>query len=192
VKFLKASGLDDVVILTEDRETAIKTEGVGSTKSSFNERFVSFFSTCAMETLKIQCSFEATAAPPVFRQRTETAMDADIIALIGLTSKAFNGMVTLCVSDKVFLAMMSGMLNETITEINQDIEDGAGELLNIIFGQAKIKLNNEGYGIEKALPTVVRGKKLRIKHLNDNYSVTFSSAAGNFELQLAADRGSSK
>ncbi len=38
---------------------------------------------------------------------------------------------------------MGGMLGEEIKEINQDIQDGAGELLNIIFGFTKRVLNKK-------------------------------------------------
>lgn len=194
VKFLKSSGLDDLVIIAKDRSEAKRAEDARGNKVNIDVSFVNPFIAGALETFKIQCNFEATPGAPSLRKKGETGFLPDIIALIGLTSKAFNGTVALCFPASVFLAIMSGMLGEDLKELNQEIEDGAGELLNIIFGQAKIKLNEAGHQVEKAIPSVIRGHQLNLKHLSDNFLLVlpFTSPAGSFEIQIATDRKSLK
>src|SRR5688572_11064834 len=80
----------------------------------------------------------------------------DIAAVIGLTSKSFNGSVAICFPKAVFLMIMEKLLGETHKDIDKELEDGASELLNIIFGQAKKVLYAKGYAIERAVPTIVR------------------------------------
>ena len=50
------------------------------------------------------------------------------------------------------------MLGEEYTKLDNEIVDGAGELTNMIFGQAKVELNQLGHGIKTAIPSVILGK----------------------------------
>lgn len=109
-----------------------------------------------MNTLKVQCGLEVTSDKPFVKGSVPQPSYA-IAGVIGITSSAFNGTITLCFPEKVFLGVMGKMLGEPCTEINQDLQDGVAELLNIIFGQAKIILNQQGYTIQKAIPSVIRG-----------------------------------
>lgn len=188
-KFLKSSGVDDLVTLTDSLSEAKNKINVSLKRVSLDVSFVNPFITGALETLKVQCNFVPEPGAPLLRKKEDKGLVLDIIALIGLTSKAFTGTVALCFPGPVFLKIMSGMLGEECKELNQDIEDGAGELLNIIFGQAKIKLNEKGHEIEKAIPSVIRGSDLNLKHLSDTYIfvLPFKCDAGQFEIQIAAD-----
>jgi chemotaxis protein CheX len=105
----------------------------------------------------------ATPGKPYLKGKVPTT-GIDIAGIIGLTSARFQGSIALCFPEPTFLAVLSNMLGETYSQITPDLEDGAGELMNIIFGQAKVELNELGHTIEKAIPTVVRGQSLAIRH----------------------------
>jgi chemotaxis protein CheX len=113
----------------------------------------------------------------------------DIAGVIGLTSEKFNGTIAICFPGSVFLTMMTNMLGETFTEITDDLSDGAAELLNIIYGQAKIVLNQQGYSIEKAIPTVVRGQNLQTRHITSNKVVVipFVSETGEIHIEISTE-----
>jgi len=147
--------------------------------------FINPFIDGAIETLKIQCSFEAKAGKP-FLKGKGPEIKTDIAAVIGLTSATFNGTVALCFSESLFLIMMEKMLGEKNTSITKELEDGASELLNIIFGQAKKVLNEKGYKIEKAIPTIVRGSNLSVKHLSSNPTLVlpFETEFGIFHMEI--------
>src|SRR5690606_16546908 len=76
----------------------------------------------------------------------------------------FKGAISLCFEESVFLKMLSNMFGEEITEITVDNQDGAAELLNMVYGYAKTALNPKGYTFERAIPTVVRGINLHTSH----------------------------
>jgi chemotaxis protein CheX len=141
--------------------------------------------------LKIQCQFEARPKSPYVLSRGDPEFKPDIIALIGLTSKVFNGTVALCFQNQAFLKIMSNMLGEDCKEVTQELENGAGELLNIIFGQAKIKLNAQKHGIEKAIPSVVRGRELNLSHNASTVILVlpFESEFGELQIQIAVQKG---
>ena len=57
------------------------------------------------------------------------------------------------------------MMGKPCAEITREAEDAAGELLNIIFGQAKGRLaEDRKYVIHEAIPTVIRGSDLSVRH----------------------------
>jgi chemotaxis protein CheX len=151
--------------------------------------FINPFIEGAIETLKIQCSFTAKAAKPFLKGKGPD-IKTDITAVIGLTSAAFNGSVAICFPQSIFLSIMEKMLGEKHSAITKELEDGASELLNIIFGQAKRVLNEKGYAIEKAIPTIIRGSDLSVKHLTPNATIVvpFETEAGIFHIEIATQK----
>ncbi|NCN27161.1 chemotaxis protein CheX [bacterium] len=142
----------------------------------------------AIQTLKVQCSTEVKGLKPFYKGEKEQP-PFDIASIISLQSNAFVGTITLCYPANVFLHIMSKMLGEEFTEITEDLEDGASELLNIIFGQAKRVLTNEGYVIEKAIPTIIRGKDLRTRSQTKEKPIVlpFDAEVGELHIEIAAE-----
>jgi len=123
--------------------------------------FINSFIKGTIHTLSVQCSYEVKAEK-TRRYNPAEPIPVDICGVIGLTSSAFRGAITLCFPEKVFLDVMSKMFGETYTEITNELTDGAGELLNIIFGTAKSEIVNAGFSMEKAIPTVIKGQNIRL------------------------------
>lgn len=83
-------------------------------------------------------------------------------AMAGIISSHFSGNLIIGFSLEVFKAAMSKFLQAEITEIDDEIKDGAGEFLNVIIGQTKTKLNESGFGIRQVIPTVISGDRVEI------------------------------
>ena len=79
---------------------------------------------------------------------------------------------------------------EEFTEIDDELQDGAGELLNIIFGQAKAALNERGYGLDLAIPSVIRGNDLKVTHMTNSPAIIipFTSEVGPLYIEVGIDR----
>lgn len=144
-----------------------------------------------LHTLKVQCQTEVGTEKP-FIKGQQVQPDFDIAGVIGITSTAFNGSITLCFPKAVFLGLMSNMLGEKFPEITQDLQDGAAELLNIIFGHAKVTLNNQGYTIQKAIPAVIRGAGLKTTHMSKGPVVVlpFKTPMGEFHVEICTENDS--
>jgi chemotaxis protein CheX len=151
-----------------------------------NVEFVNPFVEAALKTLSIQCQTEAAAGKMYLGSGNPKA---DIIGSIGIISPAFRGSIALCFPAATFLGLMGRMLGETYKEITAELQDGAGELLNIIFGQAKIALNERGYAMEKAIPTVIRGQSLDVRALVSSPTVVlpFETPVGNFFIEVSIE-----
>lgn len=185
-KAIKQNGLDSSIHLVDDRSDIIPAES--SAGSKLDVQFVNPFVECTLMTLKTQCNMQATPGKP-FLKGAQDIPRIDIAGVIGLTSSAFNGSIALCFPEKTFLSAMEGMLDEKFAEITKDLEDGAGELLNIIFGQSKIILNDRGYGISKAIPTVIRGQDISVSHQTASPSMIlpFETPGGPFVIEVVID-----
>lgn len=136
--------------------------------------------------LKVQCFTAIKTEKPLMKANDKTPLQTDIAGIIGITSPTFNGSIALCFSEKTFLYLMSKMLGEEFTTLTPDLEDGAGEMLNMIFGYAKRVLNEKGHSFEKALPTIVRGTGISLSHHRGTGAVIlpFDGECGKFYMEI--------
>lgn len=141
--------------------------------------FVNPFILAAVEVLQIQCGVKVEGGKPFLKGREPTP-PTPIAGVIGLTSDQFKGAISLKFEEKVYLHVMTNMLGEECTQITNENQDGAAELLNMVYGSAKTQLNAKGYSLQRALPTVVRGSDLQT-------SVT--GATPTIVIPLKADQG---
>lgn len=120
---------------------------------------------------------------------TLPVQQVEIAAVLPLFDVDFSGVVAVCFSRNAFLNLMTSMLKEEIAAIDAEIEDGAGELLNIAFGLMKKSLNETGHKIEKAIPTVVRGTNINIEYLTPGTTtvVPFRIGSERFHVQIGFD-----
>lgn len=160
--------------------------GAVKAKPKIDVRLINPFIEGVMHVLKVQCSLECKPKAPVLRADFANPPRVDIAGIIGVTNPAFNGSIALCFSEKVFLGIMSNMLGETYEKITPDLTDGAGELLNIIFGHAKRVLSEAGTSLGMAIPTVVSGGDINVGHSNATQALVlpFESPLGDFYIEI--------
>jgi chemotaxis protein CheX len=83
----------------------------------------------------------------------------DISAVIGFSGEA-RGAVVLSMKKELAFDLVSKLVGVTHDEINEEVLDVIGEILNIIAGQAKQRLEND-FALTISLPTIVRGQDLK-------------------------------
>lgn len=159
-------------------------------KAGFNVEFINPVITSTIKTLQTQCSLVLHTCDKPFLKGSQDLPPIEIAGIIGITSPGFKGTISICFPEKTFLGVMAGMLGEQAKEINDELQDGAGELLNIIFGQSKVIWNEKGLGIEKAIPTVVRANALKVRQYSSSPALVllFNSAHGPFYIEIALER----
>ena len=151
--------------------------------------FINPFIDGVLETLKIQCGIESQPEKPILKGNYKSEEEYAIAGVIGLTSASFKGSISICFPEKTFLGIMGKMLGDNYSTITDELEDGAGEILNISFGVAKKNLNEKGYKIEKAIPTVIRGEGVVVKHLVQGKTIIlpFQTELGSFCVEIAIE-----
>ncbi len=111
----------------------------------------------------------------------------DISAIIGISGSGTGGVVVSFPAE-VACKVVSKMLGEEVLEINQDVCDGLGELVNIITGNAKRGLVKHGFqDLSLSLPNVVIGKHRTVWRSKDMPCLMkrfFSSELGPFCVEV--------
>jgi chemotaxis protein CheX len=141
-----------------------------------------------IHTIKVNCSIDVIPGTPFIKgQKVQPVFD--IAGVIAMNSSGFLGTITIAFPTAVYLVLMSKMLGETYIEITKDVQDGAAELLNQIFGFAKAILNQHGHTIQKAIPTVVSGTNLHTAHLGKTPVIVlpFQSPHGEIHMEIVSE-----
>lgn len=145
--------------------------------------FINPFLAATVKTLTVQTNTPAKALKPFLKK--EILPGIAIAGVLTLISKDRAGSVVLCFSESVFLKIYENMFAEKHATINAEVQDAAGELLNIIYGQAKLELNKLGHEFQPALPTVLVADQLKIRQSGSPAVVVpFETAHGNFHLEI--------
>ena len=111
----------------------------------------------------------------------------DIVSSIGIKEVGLGGTLALCFPKTTFLAIVGKMLGESYTEISNENADAAGELLNIIYANARVKINLAGHAFIPAIPTVIYGEKVKISHGDVSLIVRVDceTDCGSFHLEVS-------
>ncbi|MBI4404493.1 MAG: chemotaxis protein CheX [Deltaproteobacteria bacterium] len=166
---------------------------ISSAIDNFDVRTVFPFIQATIDTLRVQCKIVVRPGKPYFKTKSEN-LPIDIAAVVGLASRTLNGSVAICFTKKMFLAIMGSMLDEKFEEITKEMQDGAAELLNIIFGQAKKMLNDKGYEVERAIPTIIRGDNITVTYLTTGQTIVlpFDTNLGPFHIEITTEQPGKK
>ena len=119
------------------------------------EQYVKPFVNATLNTFKSFVGFELNAGNPHFSGRS-LGFDQDISAVIGLSGD-IRGAVVVSMKKQFAIKVADTLVGIPHTDMDDDIVDAIGEIVNIIAGNVK----NEVPGGEKiviSLPTVVKGK----------------------------------
>lgn len=185
MKQIKADGLDTSFSPVSDMDEAMKKIGqVQESKNKIDLEFLKPFLAATGNALSVQCLTEVTAQKPYIKK--SPAENIAIASILSLASNGFHGTLTLCFSQNVFLSIYNKMFDENLLEISSESEDCAAEILNIIYGAAKIELNQKGYSFQKSLPTVITAQKLKVQQTSFGMTVVlpFETKDGVFYLEV--------
>ena len=184
----KQEGLTSVFLSVASIEEAKRRSKSGG--QHVDVEFINPFIAATQKVLETQAQLPLTAGKAYLRKPSER-IPMEIAGVIGLNCSEFKGSISLCFRAEVFLKIYEGMVGEKHEMITSEIQDAAGELLNIIFGHAKTVLNDQkGFTLNKSLPTVLVGEKLKIHHQSRSPAIIlpFESPAGSFHLEILVDR----
>jgi len=148
--------------------------------------FINPFIDSSVKTLNAMCGVKTIDAQRPYLLSEEEVLEIDISGTLSITSPYFRGSIAISFSNEVYKNLVSAMLEEGQENITAENQDGAAEIINIIFGQTKAILNTQGYSLARAIPNVVRGPGHKI-YPNSKIPVLlvpFTSDAGNFFIQI--------
>jgi chemotaxis protein CheX len=104
-----------------------------------------------------------------------------ISAVIGL-SGAVSGLLVLCLSESVALALAGGLTGSPVGEMNADCYDALAEICNMIAGSAKKDL--PGGQVTISIPTLLPTDEVPYPRDVPIILLPFDTAAGRFLLEV--------
>jgi len=125
---------------------------------SLRSEVVNPFIQASVETFETMCDL-VPVRDGKLQMRVGVFGSYDLLGIIGLSGDV-RGAVLLTMPIDTGQKLVSEFLGEPVTEVNSDLLDGLGELLNIIAGAAAAKL--VGLQVRLALPTVFVGQGQRL------------------------------
>lgn len=153
--------------------------------SSVNVEFINPFIDATKNVLSVMCGVEITRKKLFLKD--DYKMMGDVSGVMGLSGTA-SGSVVISMSKKLSCYFVGKMLGSSTAdaELNAEVCDGVGEIINVIAGQAKSMLAKTKYHFNISIPSVVSGHGHEISHKKDtpNIVVLFAALDDEFALQV--------
>lgn len=184
-KTFLTNGLDSTFVLKGSAREVLIEVGVIK-KKTFDVNFLNPFIEGVVKMMEIQCFTKVTPGTLTVLKPNEFP-PVDICGTIGIVSETFTGTIMMHFKKDVYIKVGGKMLSdENFNDKSEAFLDAVGEMANIILGQAKIKLNQLGYNIQQALPSVTYGKDQMTKTISPSPSILipFTSEFGMFHMQI--------
>jgi chemotaxis protein CheX len=107
-----------------------------------------------------------------------------LTSIVGLSGEV-SGVVALRFPPDTALQLAGRMLGSEMREINEEVIDAISELVNMVAGSAKAKLQLDP-PLRLGLPTVVEGTRYKLRYPSKSVwlEVPFSSEAGDFSMEV--------
>ena len=120
--------------------------------------------------------------------KKDSVAQGDISGVVGLGGQ-IRGTIAVSFTKTCILRVVSKMFGEEITEINDDVKDAVGEILNIVSGNGRQRLQSLGKTLTGAIPTVITGKNHIITHVTSHpiIAVPFSTENGGFTFEVCLE-----
>lgn len=150
-------------------------------------RIINPFLAAAVNVLKTMANVEPTPGKP-FLKKEQMAL-GDVSAIIGITGAA-QGSMALTFTESCIKAIVSNLFGSPVTELDGEVKDAVGELTNMICGDARRRLAEDGISLQAGIPTVVAGKNHSITHISSGprLAVPFETPSGKFVVEVAFNK----
>ena len=110
----------------------------------------------------------------------------DLVALIGISGRA-TGTCALSLPNSTAINLVGQLMSMEFESVDDEVTDGIAELVNMVAGGAKAKMNVNGdKPMDLSLPTVVSGKNYKVKYPTKTVwlEVPFDSSLGPFLIRI--------
>ncbi|MBA4367428.1 MAG: chemotaxis protein CheX [Desulfobacterium sp.] len=132
-------------------------------------------------------AFVKTKAKKPYLKKDDLAT-GDVSTIVGLTGEA-TGTFSISFDEPSIIKIASNMFGEEITKLDRDVTEVAGELANMISGQARREIESLGLRLDGAIPSIFSGKNHTIYHMTDGpkIAIPFIMDKGSFTMEVCFD-----
>lgn len=150
-------------------------------------RLINPFLAATMHVLGTMAGIKPTPGKPFLKK--DGAALGDVSAIIGITGVA-RGSMSLTFSESAIMAIVGNLLGTQVTEMDDEVRDAVGELTNMISGDARRRLSEDGLSLQGGIPTIVSGKNHSISHIHNGprLAIPFTTPHGGFVVEVAFNK----
>ncbi|MGO8944329.1 MAG: chemotaxis protein CheX [Syntrophobacteraceae bacterium] len=147
-------------------------------------KIINPFLAAAIHVLKTMAQVDAKPGKPFLK--TDDLAIGDVSAIIGVTGAA-QGSMALIFTEQCINHVASNLLGASFTQVNHEVRDAVGELTNMICGDARRRLAEDGFALQAGIPTIVSGKGHSVAHIANGprLVVPFETSQGSFMVEVA-------
>ncbi|RJP75911.1 MAG: chemotaxis protein CheX [Desulfobacteraceae bacterium] len=144
------------------------------------------FINATINVLETMAFIKCKAEKPYLKK--DDVAKGDVTGVIGITGES-NGTIAVTFEEVTILKIVSNMFGEEMKELNNEVADAVGELTNMISGQARRELEENGKVFDAAIPSVVSGKNHQITHYTDGpkIAIPFTTEGGRFTIEVCLE-----
>ncbi|RPJ82671.1 MAG: chemotaxis protein CheX [Deltaproteobacteria bacterium] len=144
------------------------------------------FINATINVLQTMAFIKCKAEKPYLKK--DDVAKGDVTGVIGITGES-NGTIAVTFEEETILKIVSNMFGEEMKQLNSEVADAVGELTNMISGQARRELEENGKVFEAAIPSVVSGKNHQITHYTDGpkIAIPFITDGGRFTIEVCLE-----
>lgn len=141
------------------------------------------FIKATLDILSTMACITATPGKP-YVKKNHVAV-GDVSAVVGVTGDKV-GTIAVSFTKSSAIALVKGMLGDDIHDLMQDVQDAVGEVANMISGQARAALAENGMVLQGSTPTVILGDGHIISHISSNpvVAIPFATEHGEFTVEF--------
>lgn len=149
-----------------------------------NVKVINPFLAATMHVLKTMAGVDAKPGKP-FLKKNDIAL-GDVSAVISIAGEA-KGSMALVFTEPCITGVASQLLDETFPHLNDEVKDAVGELTNMICGDARRRLSEDGIALQAGIPKVISGKSHSVAHLTKGpcLAIPFETNLGGFMIEVA-------
>ncbi len=150
-------------------------------------KIINPFINATVNVLKTMAFITAEAGPPYLKK--DYVAKGDVTGIIGITGEV-NGSISVTFDEGSILQIVSNMFGEDMKELNSEIADAVGEISNMISGQARKELEEDGKNFQAAIPSVITGKNHVIRHITNGprVAIPFTTDDGSFTIEVCFEK----
>lgn len=148
--------------------------------------YINPFIKATMDVINVMAYIKTKALKPYLKK--DELATGDVSTIVGLTGEA-NGTFSISFDEPSIIKIASNMFGEEIKQLDRDVTEVAGELANMISGQARRDIETLGLRLDGAIPSIFSGKNHTIYHMTGGpkIAIPFTMEEGAFTMEVCFD-----
>ncbi|MDT8446002.1 MAG: chemotaxis protein CheX [bacterium] len=150
--------------------------------------YINPFIIATKKVLSTMAFMESKPGKPALKDPTNHKAMGDISAVIELTGES-RGSISISFTRNCILAVAQQMFGQEYADIDDEIVDMVGEIVNMVSGEARRELAKLGFHFSAGIPTTSQGEGHDITHFVEArvIMIPFETQAGKYYIEAAFD-----